>query len=108
MGRSVTTSAHPRLTWICRVGQGARAPRVMRAMQEARGESHGPLQQVWRGRPASPGYIALPWLRPTTWPSGSANIASHVSGAGLNFGITTVPPSAWTFANVASRSGTLT
>ena len=59
------------------------------------------------GMPAGvPCYIALPWLSPTTCPSGSANIASHVSGAGLNFGITTVPPSAWTFASVASRSGT--
>lgn len=89
-------------------GRPTASPRVRRPTKEARGESHGPLDHVWRGLSASPGHIALPWLRPTTWPSGSANIASHVSGAGLNFGITTVPPSAWTFASVASRSGTLT
>ena len=56
------------------------------------------------GRPA---YIE-PWLRPTTWPSASATIASHVSGAGLNFGATTVPPSAVARSSDASRSGTLT
>ena len=47
-------------------------------------------------------------VRPTTWPSGSATMASQVSGAGLNFGMTTVPPSDWALASVASRSSTLT
>jgi hypothetical protein len=123
-GRSIsrqteTTSWRPRCFPISigpkRTGIAAasRLPLIPRLTKEngprSRGLRAGP---VGASRPgagnavAEPGYA--PWLRPMTWPSGSATIASQVSGAGLNLGMTTWPPRSMAFASVASRSETET
>jgi hypothetical protein len=69
------------------------------------GRADRPKTGINGAAPRKRNYI---WVRPTTWPSGSATSASQAfPPSGLNFGMIVWPPSELALARVASMSATV-